>query len=256
MTRNKTVNRISSTIPKLILLVLVLLVVDGNSQNGNLSYKNKKSFKQQKGFKKHNYDPVKVTFVYPHFSGNNSKFLNSEIAKYLLEKSATFENYCSEFFSDYRKYGEATFYSWEVEKTVKVEYLSNKIVTLSRFHVEKRGDNAFLGTSSPLTYDLKSKKILTLNSVFKGNYQPELTKLVWRKLKQDSKTNGLEGRFYEDAVDKYLSKTYYFTATGIVFSFDWGEIAPRISPGCEAEVPYKLMKKYLKSGTPVWDLAK
>ncbi len=253
---NNYLIRVSDYAFKLVILVLLLSFSDVQSQNVKLTYKNKKLYKKEKGFKKHDYRPVFVSFKYPAFSGDGAKFLNAEISKYLFEKSGSFEKYCSEFFSDYRENGAETFYSWEVEKTVTVEYLSKNMVSLDRFYVYKRGENSFLATLNPLTYDLKSKKRLTLNSVFEGNYKPELTKLVWKELKKQSKTNGNEGIFFEEAVDKYLSETYYFTATGIVFSFDWGEIAPRISPGFEVEVPYKLIKKYLKSGTPVWEIAK
>ncbi len=256
MQPNNYLIRVSDYASKLVILILLLLFSDVQSQNIKLTYKNKKLYKKEKGFKTHDYKPVFVDFKYPYFSGDNAKFLNAEISKYLFEKSGSFERYCSEFFSDYRESGAETYYSWEVEKTVTVEYLSKNMVSLHRFHVYKSGHNSFLATSSPLTYDLKSKKRLTLNSVFKGNYKPELTKLVWKELKEQSKSDGLEGIFFEEAVDNYLSETYYFTATGIVFSFDWGEIAPRISPGFEAEVPYKLIKKYLKSGTPVWEIAK
>lgn len=238
------------------LLFSLLLYMGTDAQNSSLSYEYRKLHKEKKGLKQHDYTPVTVDMSYPYFRGKDSdaEFLNAEVSKYLFERYKTFDKFCSAFFQQHSREAPETMSNWLVEKNISVIYLSDKFVSLGRGHTQQEGYNAFLGTSKPVTYDLKTKKILTLNAVFKGNYKPELTRLVWQNLKRDSKANGNEGVFYEEMVDKYLSEKYYFTGGGIVFSFDWGEIAPRVSPGFEVEVQYKLLEGYLKSGTPVWDI--
>lgn len=239
------------------ILLSLLFNTGADAQSGDPRYEYRKLHKEKKGLKKHDYSPVTVDMSYPYFMGKDSdaKFLNAEVTKYLFEKHKTFDKFCAAFFQRHLNLAPESFANWLVDKKVSVLYSSAKIVSLGRSHTKQEGQNAFLETSQPVSYDLKTKKQLTLKNVFSGNYKPELTKLVWQKLKRDSKENGNEGIFYQEKVGKYLSEAYYFTGRGIVFSFDWGEIAPRISPGFEAEVPYSLIKKYINKNSPIWNLA-
>lgn len=242
----------------MLLLLLILIFIGTEAQNRGPRYENRTLHKEKKGLKKHDYTPVTVDMSYPYFTGKDSdaKFLNAEVSKYLFEKHKTFDKFCSAFFQEHSSEAPETMSNWLVEKNISVLFSSTRIVSFSRSHVMQAGHNAFLGTSQPVSYDLKSKKILTLQSVFKGSYKPELTRLVWQELKKQRTEDGRTYGYYDKLVGKYLSDTYFFTGSAIVFSFDWGEIAPRIHPGFEAEVPYRSIKSYIRKDSAIWDLVK
>lgn len=115
------------------------------------------------------------------------------------------------------------------------------LVTFARFYNAYSGGAHNIFHTQYDTFDLASKRILTLNDILKPNAKAKVLAL----LKAQNATNLQE--YGTDLDELTLSENFYFAENGLVFVYSLYEIAPFVMGMPELSVYYEDLKELIKS---------
>ncbi len=143
-----------------------------------------------------------------------------------------------DFFAKYRE----QYKSAEPEHVAEVEYKfsmdditdlmicwqSENIMSLAIHHYTYDGGAHGLSSKIYHSYDLKNKKLFTTEDIFQEGWDSVVSKLIVQKLRAAYKIKEYEtlkkAEFFEEVIKP--SNNFYFTSTGLGFSYFPNEIAP------------------------------
>ncbi len=198
--------------------------------------------------------------------GSVFAFLRTEIFKHLkgdsitgkydyLQISDVQKTARDSFFKDYKtelkdeKPDTIDMFSLNHEQSYTMDVVSNADGLLSlgfKNYAFSGGAHGSYGTQL-MTFDIKNKKLMTLNDVFKPNYKSVLNAALTRKAKGyfGLKPNeSLEGNTFDSAIE--ANDNFAITRKGILFNYVPYEIASYAQGEIQLFIPFEELKNILK----------
>jgi hypothetical protein len=217
-------------------------------------------------------DCTYVKMEYPVFTGGadgeSLKRLNEAVQKslespFIEDKPQKPEALAKALFAEYdgfKKESPGYAQSWMLERVIKAEVVSSKIVTLAMTEYSYTGGAHPNSFESYQNLDIKTGQALGLDDLLKPDYQQPLNdtaEKIFREQEGLSFDENLEeaGFFFEEAKFK-LNENFRITADGLVFLFNPYEAAPYVRGPIELKVPYSRIQDWIRPKGPLADLAK
>jgi hypothetical protein len=198
---------------------------------------------------------------YPEFSGLDSavvKKINHKIDSVVTEGYSeglpqTFRETAPIFlqqYEDYKMEMESPGQGWSFHAVVKVEVLSDTLITLSVTRDDYTGGAHPNASRVYLNIDPANGGSVTLEDILKPGFRDALTttgEKAFRKARELSDTASLQGNYFEFPDNRFqLNKNYGFMKDGIVFFYNSYEVAPYAAGPTEIIIPYQEIKDWLK----------
>jgi hypothetical protein len=198
---------------------------------------------------------------YPEFSGLDSavvKKINHKIDSVVTEGYSeglpqTFRETAPVFIEQYESYKaetESPEQGWSFHAAVKVEILSDTLITLSVTRDEYTGGAHPNASKIYLNIDPENGGSVTLDNTLKPGFRDVLTSAgekAFRKARELSDTASLQANYFEFPDNRFqLNKNYGFMKDGIVFFYNSYEVAPYAAGPTEILIPYQAIKDWLK----------
>jgi len=139
---------------------------------------------------------------------------------------------------------------WSLNRSVNVEWLTNKILTLS-FQ-----ETSYTGGAHPNTvvfyqsFNLESQTKVQLNDILKDNYRAELQKIGEEVFRENNdlpiSTSLNEAGFWFKDNNFELNNNFALMRSGIKFYYNAYEIAPYSRGATEITIPYDTLNPLMK----------
>ncbi|KEK25147.1 DUF3298 and DUF4163 domain-containing protein [Bacillus gaemokensis] len=184
----------------------------------------------------------------PYFQNfSDSKFQNKLNAYYETEATRFKKALEKEAKTYYKEVGESDslFHPYVTNVDYKVTLQKYPLLSLYVNYYQYTGGAHGLYTWKANTFDLKEKKLLSLNDLFQkdSTYKDIIRTEIVRQIKQN------ESIYFPDAAEKVMSTkkfNYYLEPDHLVVYFSLYEIAPYSSGIPQFRIPYTLLRESLK----------
>ena len=223
---------------KIMFLILILFSVQVSSlEINNIQVKDK--------ILEENTDKYKVDVKYPLLLGENKVLeeINKNIEDFTLSWVRNVKLLGEEFNKEYEKEGKEI---PKVEADSFYEcFYNSEIISIPMTYYEYTGGAHGLTIKISYNYNLKTGEILTLNNLFKDdfNYNEIIDKFIREEILKEPTLYFDEGELFKGVDEK---QAYYLSKDGIVIYFQQYEIAPYSSGIREFKIPYEILKEGLK----------
>jgi hypothetical protein len=171
------------------------------------------------------------------------------------EKEVYFKNYRSSNLDIYQE-GSASF-NWEKSEVVRIQHNKYHILTLEIFDYGYTGGAHGLGFSTFAAFDLRDGHRISLQEIFRSDFQSELREIVNDQLRKDYDVNPgqtlADAGFFVEMVDP--GSNFYINREGIGFYYNPYEVAPYSTGPVDVFIPYSKMKRIMAPGSPIATLA-
>jgi len=185
------------------------------------------------------------------FSGKQDGNRDPEIA-ISSGKNTFLLNYFSSNESLYKSMPDAATLNWTLLKFMHILYNDNNILTYYLLNYAYTGGAHGMETIDYSVVSTRTGEEITLADIFITGYEPSLSSLLTRKLKEisgispDAKLS--ENGFFIDEV--VPNSNFYITDIGIGFLYNHYEIAPYVNGPTDILLPFQDLKDILKSEGP------
>jgi Protein of unknown function (DUF3298)/Deacetylase PdaC len=197
---------------------------------------------------------------YKFLQAANFQFLNDEIRKGIGGDSlaqvyrsvdALYENERKSYFEHYRKemaqWADEEFgatMNYETDHSVQVLVNTPDLLSLAFMTYNYSGGAHGNYGSSCVSYDLKKKRKITLQDIFKPGYEAELKKALNAAAKQALNTQNLNEILFEPEIEP--NENFFLTPGGICFNFTPYEIAAYAYGEIKFYIPFSDLKNIMK----------
>jgi Protein of unknown function (DUF3298)/Deacetylase PdaC len=190
------------------------------------------------------------TEIFKHLKGDsitgNYDYLQiSDVQK--TARDSFFKDYKTELKDEKPDTTDMPYLNHESSTTMDVVSNADGLLTLGfKNYAFTGGAHGSYGTQL-MTFDIKNKKLITLNDVFKPNYKSVLNAALTRKAKWyfGLKPNeSLEGNTFESAIE--ANDNFAITGKGILFNYVPYEIASYAQGEIQLFIPFEELKSILK----------
>lgn len=198
---------------------------------------------------------TRVSFDLPELAGSDSltaSKINKTIKMYVLNGylsdsvNSSFEDYANQFIEDYKtvqsKFGESFGWYTDVDGSIK-RHDENLIVieiTVKMYTGGAHGTDA----TYYLNFDLQSGELLTLDDIFKPNYESVLNKLAHQAFQHTVSGENLEDYQFEN--NQFYNDNFGLLPEGMKFYYNAYEIAPYSSGSADILIPYNQLSDILE----------
>lgn len=169
------------------------------------------------------------------------------------------ENIVYDFFESYREATDGiegiqhfASFNWSKKLSMNVKYNENNIISLCFEKYGYTGGAHGINIMKYVVLDMKQNKRLEQEDIFMENYQPNLIKLLDKKLRR---INGIlpdenlrDAGFLVDQME--ISDNFYVNNEGIGFFYNVYQISPYAAGTTELFIPFAELKSILKSNIP------
>ncbi len=150
----------------------------------------------------------------------------------------------------------AASFNWEKNKSVKVQYNQNYILSIECYDYGYTGGAHGLSVSRFSVVDLHDGHLFSLDDIFRPDYLNDLRDIINTQLRSKYKLQKdqsmKDAGFFYDFVEP--STNFYVNKDGIGFYYNQYEVAPFAMGPIDIFVPFRFLKRILKENSPLLPL--
>jgi len=143
-------------------------------------------------------------------------------------------------------------FNWEKNITMDVRYNENNILSLKIEKYAYTGGAHGIFITEYITFNLRQKKRLYLEDIFKENFNDELNSILDKKLREmngiKAEENLTESGFFVDKIES--TDNFYINNDGIGFFYNVYSIAPYSTGATELFIQFDELTELLKNNNP------
>ncbi len=134
-------------------------------------------------------------------------------------------------------------------------YADDYVVSIQYYNYAYLGGAHGMGAYSYLVYDRAKKEVITEADLFdeanRGDFEEIFTRLLIEKMKKEYETYDPEEPMWQSMETVKPNGNFYLTAHNLVYQFNHYEIGAYALGTPTLEIPYDLIKSFIKEDSPI-----
>jgi hypothetical protein len=145
-----------------------------------------------------------------------------------------------------------SWYSYYRNVSGRVQYYDKSLLVYRFYYDEYTGGAHGMHAALFLNIDLATKRPLTLDDIFTGEYKESLTDLIWNQLMADNNVTTheeLEEMGYGSTGEIIPTDNFYLDKNGLTFYYNVYDIAPYAVGEVKVTIPFDMLEQWLNTTT-------
>jgi hypothetical protein len=150
-----------------------------------------------------------------------------------------------------------SWYSYYRDINGRVQYYDKSLLVYRFYYDEYTGGAHGMHAALFLNIDLATKRPLTLDNIFTGDYKESLTDLIWNQLMTDNDAKSheeLEEMGFGSTGEIVPTDNFYLDKDGITFYYNVYDIAPYAVGETKVTIPFDTLERWLNTSTLLEEL--